>query len=121
MEQLLQKHAIARRRERREASSRGHGVWFAVAWNPGMFDLSGLELAASLRVCSVFRLSLTMGEEVQSNKLAYSPSARLGEGILGFIGLNFNDAFGYSFARQGVLEAKLRWFACRNTGAWGEC
>ncbi|CAK9098748.1 unnamed protein product [Durusdinium trenchii] len=26
----------------------------------------------------------------------------LGEGLLGFIGLNFNDAFGYAFARQGV-------------------
>eukprot|EP00434_Breviolum_minutum_P038763 symbB.v1.2.034397.t3/scaffold4431.1/size39743/2 len=26
----------------------------------------------------------------------------LGEGLLGFIGLNFNDAFGYAWARQGV-------------------
>ena len=31
---------------------------------------------------------------------------RLGEGLLGFIGLNFNDAFGYAFARQGVWRPR---------------
>ena len=33
---------------------------------------------------------------------------RLGEGLLGFIGLNFNDAFGYAWARQGVPKPQNR-------------
>ena len=33
---------------------------------------------------------------------------RLGEGLLGFIGLNFNDAFGYAWARQGVPNPQNR-------------